>query len=252
MINVNDIYLDTLDRINESDNGQLSIDRFNRYSWIAQLNMLDWLSGDISAKTPATRYSAQQSTPEPYETQKDKDWLSPFITPYPVQVVQGKIAKPPDYYQFENMYLLGQFNEQTNCIEQITATGVNCNTSIELLDGDKYTDRCETYITRLQPSFVRPISKLVGNNFIFNPTDLGSITLEYIRYPKRATLKTVLDPVYNNQVYDPVNSVDFEWGEYARSILVWFIADLYFNFTREQSGKQFNEATGATVRDKKL
>src|SRR6185503_6322327 len=105
MIGVYDIYLDVLDRVNQPENGLLTVDRYNRFSWIAQLNLIDWLSGDVSNQIP----------PEPYLSQKNKDWLSPFIVPYPVQVVNGLVAKPSDYYRFENSYLLGQFNEVTNC-----------------------------------------------------------------------------------------------------------------------------------------
>jgi len=232
-MNVNEIKQDCDDRINESENGQLSFDLFNRFSWMAQLQMMYWVSGDIDGKTP----------PQPYESQKNRDWLSPFITPLPTQVINGKVAKPDDYYQFENMYVLGQFNETSNCYDLIINDGVQKNTDIELLSGSKFTSRSETYIEGLQPSFTSPIAKIVGNNFVFNPTDLGSITLEYIRYPQKAILNTKLDPVYNEPVYDPTTSIDFEWGEYARESLVWFICDFFANRTREQALKTFNQAT---------
>lgn len=240
-INVNDIFEDVLDRVNQPENGLLTTGRYNRFSWIAQLNLIDWLSGDVSNQIP----------PEPYLSQKNKDWLSPFIVPYPVQVINGIVTKPSDYYRFENAYLLGQFNDVTNCSDPIVNTGVSLNTSIEILDGDKFTERGETYIVGLQPSFKRPISKIVGNNFVFNPTDLGSITIEYIRYPQKSKLAMKPDTQFNDEVYDPANSVDFEWGEYARSLLVWYIADLFFDFTREQAGKQFNTATGKLSREVK-
>jgi hypothetical protein len=237
-LNVNDIRLDVLDRINQPENGELSIDRFNRYSWIAQLSLLDWLSGDISAKEP----------PEPYLSSKNKSWLSPFIATYPVQVIDGKVVKPPDYYNSENTYLLGQFNEVSRCYEPVEDNGVQKNTPITILDGDKFTERSNTYIDELKPTFKTPIAKIVGNSFQFNPTDLGSIVIEYIRYPKKSMLKTKFDAVYYQDVYDEQNSIDFEWEEYARPILTWYICDLFFDYTREQAGKQFNAATGKTAR----
>lgn len=238
MLNVNDIYLDVLDKINQPENGQLSIERYNRYSWIAQLQLIDWLSGDISAKIP----------PEPYLSTKSKDQLSPFIIPYLVNIDRGVITKPADYYQFENMYLLGQYNEVSNCYEVITDDGVKKNTPITILDGDKYTERSNTFIDELKPSFKNPITKEIGNGFLFNPTDLGTITLEYIRYPKRAYLQTKTDPVYNDEVYDAATSTNFEWSEYARPLLTFYISDLFFNFVNNQSGKQFLAATGKTAR----
>lgn len=238
MINVFDLYQDVLDRVNEPENGQLAISRFNRYSWIAQLTILDWLSGDISAKEP----------PEPYLSQKNKDWLSPFITPYPAQVKNSVVIKPNDYYKFENSYVLGQFNQVSNCYELIMDNGVQKNTPISILDGDKFTERSNTYIDELKPTFKTPIAKIVGNNFEFNPTDLGSIVIEYIRYPKKSFLATKFDTVYNEDVYDEANSINFEWEDYARPILVWYICDLFYNYTREQSGFQLNQATPKTAR----
>ena len=104
-MNIYEVYQDCIDLINESENGQFSFARFNRYSWRAQLNFIDWLSGNLDGRTP----------PEPYLSAKNKDWLSPFITKYPKQVTNGIVPKPADYYGFENMYLLGQYNEKTNC-----------------------------------------------------------------------------------------------------------------------------------------
>lgn len=236
-LNVNDIFLDVEDRVNQPENGQLSFSRFNRFSWLAQLKFIDWLSGNLDAVTP----------PEPYLSQKNKDWLSPFITKYPVNVVNGQIEKPSDYYAFENMYLLGNYTVESDCDNDEADNAAKCNTIITLLDGSQFNKRCETFIEGLQPSFIKPISKLVGNSFDFNPTDLGSITLEYIRYPKRAVLNTKNDDVYNELIYDPTTSFDFEWGDYARNTLVWFIADYFFDFTREQAAKQFNAATNKQV-----
>lgn len=235
-ISVFDIYQDVLDRINEPSGGQLSVDRYNRFSWIAQLNLIDWLSGSIGAKQP----------PQMYDEQKIKDSLSTFITSYPVQVVNGKIQKPSDYYLFENMYLLGQFNEQTSCYEEVVENGVNANTAIQILNGDKFTIRSQTYIEGLKPSFTKPITKLVGNNFEFNPTDLGSITLEYIRYPIRSKLVMKEDSITHDEVYDEGNSINFEFEEYARGILTWYIVDQYANFSSNQSLKQDNILTGKT------
>lgn len=233
-MNVNDVFLDVEDRINQPENGQLTFPRFNRFSWLGQLKFIDWLSGNLDGIT----------MPEPYASSKSKDWLSPFIVKYPVNVVNGQIEKPSDYYAFENMYLLGNYNNESECdSDEEIDVSTECNTVIELLDGAKFNERCRTFIEGLQPSFTKPIAKLVGNKFEFNPKDLGSITLEYIKYPTRAVLNTKMDTVYNELVYDPDTSVDFEWGDYARNTLVWFIADYFFDFTREQAGKQFNAAT---------
>lgn len=236
-ISVNDLHLDVLDKINEDSNGQLTIPRFNRYLWLSQLRCIDWLSGDVANIQP----------PTPYTAQKDRDWLSIFITKFPVQVVDGMITKPTDYYLWENAYLLGNYTTDTECEEEVVND--NCNMPIELLSGDLFYYRCNTFIEGLEPSFKKPIAKEIGNSFEFLPTDLGSITLEYIRYPTRAFLGTKMDTQYNELVYDPLTSIDLEWSPYAQDVIAWFIADMFFNFVSNQSGKVNNVQSGKTVRD---
>lgn len=71
MISIKELYDDVAkDSANEYENGSLSFDRFNRFSKIAELSLLDWLTGG----------AAPDNLPTPYLTQKNKDWLSPFIT----------------------------------------------------------------------------------------------------------------------------------------------------------------------------
>lgn len=237
MIGCNDVFLDVLDRINFNENGYMSNDQFNRYSWMGQLSCIDWISGDVSNITP----------PIPYAAQKNRDYLSPFIVQYSVQVINGKITRPQNYYTWENAYLLGNYNaDENDCDDEII--GENCNIPIQLLSGDEFFYRCNTFIEGLQPSFLKPIAKEIGDTFEFLPQDLGSITLEYVKYPQRSKRVVKLDTQYNEEVYDAENSIDFEWPEYARPLLVWFITDQFSNYTREQALKQFNTATGKTVR----
>ncbi len=231
-------YQSANDKINSDENGYFSFDIFNRMSWLGQLKLMDWLSGSVSGITP----------PEMYQNQKDRDYLSWFITKYPTQVSGGMINKPSDYYLWDNAYLLGNYNDTPECDnEDDVVVKESCNIPIQLLSGDQFYYRCNTFIEGLEPSFKKPICKEIGNNFEFKPSDLGSVTLEYIRYPIRAKIGTKIDPVYNDQVYDPATSVDFEWPPFAEDILAWFIADQFSNFTREQALKQFNAATGKTV-----
>jgi hypothetical protein len=237
MLSVIEVYEDCRDRINTEQNGQLSYGLFNRFSWIGQLAMLDWLSGDVSDVVP----------PQPYLSQKNKDWLSPFIAKTTGNVSDGQFPKPEDYYQIDNWYIIGSSTQQDCVTQEVTKTLV-CNTPGDTLDGAEFEFRCKTFIKGLKPSMKKPIMKLVGDNFVFSPEDPGSIAIEYIRYPVKARIETMLDTVYNEEVPNPVTSIDFEWAEFSRPILVWFICDQFFNRTREQAGKQFNIQTQKTVR----
>lgn len=237
MISSVDIYQDVSFRINKSQNGDLTYSQFNAISWLAELKLLDWLSGSFSGNEP----------PEPYLTQKNRDWLSFLITPYTAQAVDGIITRPEDYYQFEDLSRITGIiqeceDEQEEDVEEPPVP------TIRLLSNDKFNQRLETNIKALKPSFKKAIAKQVGLTFQFAPKDIGSVKLEYIRYPHRASIVTMMDTVYNEEVPDPAASTDYEWGEYARNPLIWFMCDEFSNHNREQALKAFNSATLKTAR----
>jgi hypothetical protein len=100
----------------------------------------------------------------------------------------------------------------------------------------------------LKPSFEKPIAKMVGKKIEFNPKDLGSVGLDYIRYPVFAEIKVIADPTYNDEVADPNTSINYEWDENVRELLVWFITDTFSNHISNQAMKQQNAQTGKTAR----
>lgn len=54
----------------------------------------------------------------------------------------------------------------------------------------------------------------VGNDIKLHPSDLaGSVYLKYFRKPIQVNWGYTLDTVNDNEVYDPVTSVDLEWTE---------------------------------------
>lgn len=237
MIEVISVYDDvTKDSINKWESGYASIEMFNRLSRRAELKILDWLSGDVAAQTP----------PEPWVTQKNKDWLSPLIAKLPVVITNGVFEKPSDYYKYDDSFSIPIKDDCDSDDEEQTIEV--CDIPITVLNGDKFNKRCTTYIEDLKPSFKKPIAKIVGNTFETRPRDLGGATLEYIRYPKFAIIGKKLDPDYNNEVPDNNNSINYEWGEWARELLIFWITDLYSNHIREQALKQFNVASGKTAR----
>lgn len=235
MINVIATYQNCADRINVAENGQFSYSMFNRFSKLAELRLTEWLSGDISAIVP----------PEPFRSQKNSDWLSPLIVKFPVNVKEGAIARPSDYYLFQDLYSLGG---DTDCdMEDVVIK----KTPIKVLSNSKYYQRARTFIKSLQPSLEKPIAKQGGKSFEFLPDDIGSVVLEYVRYPKFASIATKIDTVYNQEIPDETKSIDYEWDEWASEPLVFFICDAFANRTREQALKTANIMTGKTIRESK-
>lgn len=236
MIPATEVYNDAKDLINPQENGQFTYALFNRWSWVAQLKLMEWLSGDVAGITP----------PEPYATQKNRDWLSDFTVKYPANVINGTLERPNDYYLFSDLYSLYR---ETDCGDEEEMEIKKY--TIDLLDNSKFNGRANTYIKSLKPNIKRAIAKQVGKEFDFCPDDIGSVVLEYLRYPKKAFIAAKTDETYNVQVPDLDNTVDFEWNEMSRPLLVWFIVDAYANRTRETAIKQNNLLTGKTVREGK-
>lgn len=226
MLSVVEIYNDVIkDTANTVQSGHLSYEMFSRLSRRAELQLIDWLTGDV----------ADQRPPFPYLTQKNKDWLAHLITPFKVQPVEGVFTRPVDYYQWDNLSRLGAIVSE-GCEEEDKQD--LCNTPIEILDGQQFDERCNTYIEELKVSLKKPVCKMVGKEVQIAPKDIGSVKLEYIRFPKFASIVPKNDPVFNDEVPDIV--VDYEWDERAREFLIWFISDSFANHTREQALKQMN------------
>lgn len=241
MIKASSILEDVLQQIAKEENGDLTHDDFNRLSKRAELRLLWWLTGDVrSGQLPA-----------PYETQKNKDMVSPFIQPYKGSVdANSQITRPADYYQYENMFSLEAAegtdeceDDDNDCGDEEKSISVG-KTQIKLLDNQQFNIRANTYIESLKPSARKPIAKQVGTKFEFLPLNLQGVTLEYIRYPKYAKIVTKNDAVYNQPVVDETKTENFEWDSNAADLLVYIIVDLFSNSVRESSLKQFNESTG--------
>ncbi len=96
-----------------------------------------------------------------------------------------------------------------------------------------------------------PITKEVGTKFYIAPKSIGSITLEYIRYPKYGFIVTKKDLVYNDEVPDETLSQDYEYSENCRELLVWLICQEFGLHIREQALMVGNKNIGKLVRDNK-
>lgn len=230
------VYNDVMDRTATEQNGSLTIEKFNRFSRLAELRLLDYLTGDIEGVKP----------PEPYNNQKVSDFLTPFIATDSKQVSNGNSIKPVNYYRFESLKVIGSYLDENDCGEAVIVS--KGDTPIELLGSQQFDKRCETKIKSLRPSMKRPIAKMVGNTFQYMPADLGSVKLEYVRYPIFGEVAVEVDQVYNDEVPSKTASTDYEWGDDVRNLLLFFIVQQYPVSTREKALVEQNELVGKSSR----
>lgn len=242
MITIASVYDDVvLDNVNAAENGNLGLLMFNRLSKRAENRVFDYLTGDIENIKP----------PTPYSDQKLKDILAPFIVKYSTQVVDGKITRPTDYYTYDSLVLLGNYkiqapDEDEN--DEYEPEPDGSNTTIDILGSSQFDLRCTTYIEALKPSFTKPIARMVGKEIEFMPKDMGSVELTYIRYPVYGKIVPKIDTLYNTEVVDEALSTNYEYDEFCRELLVYFITDTFAIHTREKALKETNMVTQKLVR----
>jgi hypothetical protein len=235
MIGVIETYNAVSDKVKQEENGELSFSSFNIKSKQAEIKLLDFITGDIEGLKP----------PEPYNNEKIRDWATIFITTRTAQVENGLFAKGSDFYRFESLVMIGDYRDEVCGKDVFVSKG---DTPIEVLDAQQFDSRCQTFIKRLQPSDKKPISKMVGENFICQPKDLGSVKLEYVRYPVFAEIKVAYDPVYNQDIPNETTSINYEWPTYAFPLLVWLISQMYGISTRENALAQQLQVEGKSIR----
>lgn len=224
------------DSVNKDENGTADYEMFNRVVLRASTRLLNYLTGGTDGEAP----------PFSYDVEKAKGFIAFLITTYKQQVVNGIMPKPDNYYSFENLYTMAL--KETGCEEPKDCddenNGVNeiIYREVDVLDGQEFNVRAGTNIELLKPKN-KPIAKEIGKNFEFLPIDTGNARLDYIRYPIAGTVNSVPDPTYNDQIADPATSIDCEWGEWARELLIFFMTDSFANKTSQQSLKQNNILT---------
>ena len=230
------LYEDARDLINTNENGELPYEMFNRLIIRASLRLLNYLTGGTDGQAP----------PMMYDTEKAKGFISYLITPYRQQVVDSLLAKPADYYAFENMYEMSLKENgcepDKDCDDESNDVNEIIYRDIELLGGDAFKIRASTNIELLKPKN-KPIAKEVGKNFEFLPKDIANVRLDYIRYPIAGNIVSVHDNTYNDEIASASLSTNSEWGLWAKEMLLFFIGDSFSNYTREAALKQNNILT---------
>lgn len=235
-MNVISLYNDVMDRTATEQNGSLTIAKYNRFSKLAELKCLDYLTGDLEGIKP----------PEPYTNQKLMDFLQTFIATDTKQVTNGSSPVPENYYRFQNLKIIGSYLDVNDCDEEVLVS--KGDTIIELFNSQQFDKRCLTKVKDLRPSIKKPIAKIVDGQFIYQPVDLGSVKLEYVRYPVYGEVIVEVDPIFNDEVPSQTLSIDYQWKDNVRNLLLFFLTQFYPISTREKAFVEQNELVGKSPR----
>lgn len=214
MIKVNELNEKTVAKASTEENGLLTAQLFNSYMKLAELDIMDWLTGD------------GKQAPAPILTQKRMDWLRPFIV-RSSKNFKNVLPVPADYYGYK-------------AARSVSLTGnKKFIARVDLLNSDAVADIVGSAIEGLKPSLANVKAEIIGKEFQLYPEQMeGQIDLVYYRYPKFGVFGVKNDPVYNSEVYDAATSTDLEWDEALIPYFVWRI-NFYYN-ERNREGNQNN------------
>lgn len=230
MINIDELFKAVSQQVNSDENGQL-LTSFNSFCKRAELAIMDWLTGKLDDR------GNPFPSPSKFLTQKNKDWLKPFIVKNDSNFTDGIVLIPDDYYTYENLRVawLGE-----SCNEK----GIPDNWhDVTLLNSDKVSNRLQSIIDGIKPTEKRPIGEMIGSDIVLHPEGMeGQSKFVYIRFPIFGVYSTKIDPVYNDAVYNPSTSKNLEWSE---SLLNYFVDKITEYFSMRNNATelfQMNES----------
>ena len=230
MASVIEVFNATKLLIHTEQNGELTVSDFNTFSKLAELRMIDWLTGKPGADG--------KPIITPYDNQKNRDWLSPFILKHAANVSNGIFIKPAGYYQLDSFAKLIVKRE---CEDE--SDGEVIEKTIDVLAGPQFRSRLETSIELLKPKN-KPCATGDTSGFRVAPADMGGAVLYYIAYPVYGKIVSKVDEEFNEEVPDENASINYQWGDWCIPVLSWMIENLFSDRVRDASLKNMNNATG--------
>lgn len=200
---LNELYEFTRDISNKQQRGYVSVDLFNRHINQAQNDHFVSCFGSPSTYQQGRAKAVVNAS----ETTINRDSLMPFDKSLIVSPdATGKYILPTDYRHFQAAYSIEPKNQDT--CEDLPRGVIRWKAIKELRHFEiAYTMNSVNYA----PSYEFPNLVFHNNYLVVYPNDLGKIEFIYYRNPLPAKLAYTV--ASNKQVYDPVNTIELEWGE---------------------------------------
>lgn len=103
-----------------------------------------------------------------------------------------------------------------------------CEVGATKVDNARWGSVCSNKI--IPPTMDRVFITQYEGGFKIAPKDIGYVTLDYLRYPKRAYLAFLPG---RNQEYDKANTIPLEWGNIVSGEFLTRLIMAYGNFIKE-------------------
>ena len=193
--NINSVYDFACFIANAQQSNIISPDEFNIAINVAQQQYFKTKLG-----LPETYSVQKRESPQEFQTtQNNSDALRPFIISKPLLKNGDGFDVPDDFAAFAG--------ESYLYVEQVNGQTVSTRQPLEMVTIGERGLRLNDYI--LYPTLEYPIVTYLNNQFLADPSDINSVNLTYVRYPK--TPKRNYTVVNDFNVYRPVGSVQLEF-----------------------------------------
>lgn len=243
-LDVYELYLLSLDMINQNERGQFQLPKWNRAVNLAIRDFVNYLTGRLD-EPPEQSLALLKS-------QKIADLLFPIFRKQMIPFKDGVITVPADYDYYLDLRITGDPSwKPGDCsgypkftIDQIL-NGQNGFRQIDLLSHDEISSRVNTKIPLLKK---RPCAEMYKDGFsIYNAgVREGSVFLAYVIEPEETKLEMTMDPNTNMPVYDKNSSRQPPFHSKVGPYLARKVAQYYFEGTRDAGGIELSETVAKT------
>ena len=220
-INIYELFLNLKSNTNTKQGGQLRVRDFN--NWVNQIS-IQLFNEKFAAWEKDQMLVDNLSRPflESKSFVTTKTALNHCLLPYP---------NGYSYFSSARVYKKSD-GEVVKCPEPgtkgVSAFANLCEVTVTKVTNAQWGAVCDNKLIPPTTNRVR-ITQYEGG-FKIAPKEIGYITLDYLRLPKKAKLVTT----GINQTYDAVNSIDLEWNETVVNEFLSRLQIAYSEFIREQ------------------
>jgi hypothetical protein len=209
-ISIWDIYNQSLIRVNKEQSGRsFSVVQFNTVAKFVNMLYLKYKIGlpesyQIGMPVAPQRWQVSQKISD------DLRWLLTWMGGPDKPMLQldqyGVAEVPTDYMAFSSCYYVQNYTDCDEVTQEVPR-------QITFVSDAVWADRMSCAINK--PTFKYPIAKWFGDKIQFAPVVSNFVHFTYIRKPVEPFLAVTIDS-NNDYVYDPANSVNFEYPEVCR------------------------------------
>ena len=162
-----------------------------------------------------------------YKVWMGENGVSPLIID-----VNGYTPIPADYDRYSSM-TYKMVTNNPDCKPTVK------NRPVDILTDSQWESRLSNSISK--PTLKYPVCNFQDTFIRFMPVNLQMVDFIYLRKPVDPYYATTQDPLTDEAIYDPVNSVELDWGVSNHLAICWMLLQKIGLNLSEQQVLQYSE-----------